>query len=97
MIKLSWDEKFNLQISCELQLPIEAGEKLLILSEFSQIYNKSENFIKWYNNPDVPGIDKDPFNIHMMNAKAGLYYVYKFAQNCGCTELEIKEFTKIPF
>jgi hypothetical protein len=97
MVKLNWDDKFNLQMSCQISLPVLAGEKLEMLSAFSCLYQRFEQFANWFDNPDVPAGSKDPFNMHMINAKIGLNYVYKFLQNCGVTDLEIKEFTQIPF
>jgi hypothetical protein len=97
MIKLDWDKNFNLQISCQLQLPVEAGDKLEILSEFSKLYNEFEKFGNWMDNSEVPQTDKYPFNMHLVNARIGLNYIYKFLQNCGITDLEIREFAQIPF
>lgn len=97
MVKMSWDKNFNLQISCQLQLPVEAGTKLELLSEFSALYNKYEPFAKWYNNPEVSSKDKDQYNMHNINATIGLNYVYGFLKLCGCDDEEIKEFTQIPF
>jgi hypothetical protein len=96
-IVLDWDPTFNLQMSCDLKLPVEANVKLEMLSAFSVLYNKYELFAQWYNNPEVPGKDKDSYNMHNVNAALGLNYVYGFLKICGCTDEEIKEFTEIPF
>jgi hypothetical protein len=97
MIKLNWDRNFNLLISCQLQIPPEKIDKLEILSEFTKLYNEYEKFGKWMDDSKVPQADKDTFNMHLVNAKVGLNHVYKFMQNCGITDLEIREFAQIPF
>jgi hypothetical protein len=78
-------------------MPVDIGNKLEILSEFSKLYNEYEKFGYWMDNSKVPQADKDPFRLHLVNAKIGLNYVYNFLLNCGFTDLEIQEYTQIPF
>ena len=97
-MKMEFDEKFNLRLECNVQLPVDAGQKIQLLSEFSKIYNAYDKFAKWMDNPDVPAEQKKPFCELLDNAKHGMQFIYNFLNICGgITEQEILEYTEIPF
>ena len=97
MIKLGWDKNFNLQISCQLQLPVKAEDKLEIGSAFSVLYQKYEQFSKWFDNPDTPPEQAEPFKMCSYNGKAGCTFMRAFMHCCGFTDMEILEFVQLPF
>lgn len=97
MVKMDWDDKFNLQFSCQLQFPVGVECKRELLNAFSELHNKYYPFGVWFDNPDVPNREKDPYSEHSINANNGLNFLYNFFLLCGCTELEIKEYADLPF
>jgi hypothetical protein len=97
MISIAWDRQFNIQISCQLQLPIETRDKIEILSEFSKAYNAYEKFSKWYSSKDLSDKDREPFKMHDINAKTGLTFLRAFMLSCSITDMEILQYTQIPF
>ena len=96
-MKIEFDSKFNLKMECNVQLPVDAGQKIQILSEFSKAYNNYYKFEKWFDDPNVPAEQKKPFEESGKNAVQGLEFLKSFMLNCGITEAEILEYTKIPF
>jgi hypothetical protein len=84
-------------MECSIQLPVDVGQKIQILSEFSKVYNKYEPFAKWLEDTSVPAESKKPFLESMQNAIKSLQFLKDFMVNCGITDSEILEYTKIPF
>jgi hypothetical protein len=97
MFSLEWDNSFNLKMKCELQTPVDKGEKLVILSEFSKAYGKYEKFSSWMDNPDVSIEQKKPYERNLLNGQASLQFIYEFMKACRITKEEIKEYAELPF
>lgn len=97
MFKLEWDKDFNLSMTCELQIPVSADEKLVILSEFKKVLNKFEPFSAWMDNSEVPQEQKKPYERSLINSKVSFQFLYEFMKACRITEKEINEYAEVPF
>lgn len=85
------DNEFNLKIE------LYGSEKLVLLTDYSALYNQYEPFANWMNNPDVPAVQKAPYQEMLINAMRSMSFMYDFMTKCGISKQEIEEYQKIPF
>jgi hypothetical protein len=98
MFQLSFDSAFNLTIKCDVALPVDAGNKLMILDEYRKVYSQYKLMSDWYDDPQQGTPEqKAKYKNHVHNAYYGMMYMREFAEICGIPREEIKVFADLPF
>ena len=90
-MKPYFDDQFNLFYS------ITPDEKTILLSDYSELYNKYELFAEWMNDTAVPVEQKLPYEDMLIRAMHNINLVQQVMTRCGITREEIAQYQKIPF
>ena len=80
-----------------IRFKVEIPERTKMLTDYSELANKVEPFVRWMNDPNVPKAEKDTYEQMLINAMLSMNTYLTILKRCGIPEKEITEWAKIPF